>query len=356
MTAPAQVKPVFDFGIGFKPFAERIAVERADRLARAPSVLSFGVPFLDFALGGIFANDLILLGALSGAGKTELGTLISEANVLQKKRVHYFALEAEEGEIERRIKYKRVVSAVLDTPGGMRQIGRLNYLDWYRGRLDGLTGGSEDILDGLLAREYSTLNTFYRVKDFTGEQMERTILAIQDQTDLIVLDHLHYIDTDDANENRAYKLIVKRLRDVALNIGKPVILVVHIRKADRKMKRLVPTIEDFHGTSDVPKIATKAIMLAPAFDQPQPTGTPWLWPTYIAPVKCRQDGQRARFTALVNFDARAAKYESDFVLGKLNIMGDKFEGIEWSKYPEWLKAALDPPKPTPYSREPGEEG
>lgn len=325
----------FDFGIGFQPFADRVKAERADRLSRAPHILNFGVKFLDMALGGIFANDLVLLGAALGRGKTELATLIAMANAKKGKRVHYLALEAEENEIERRIKYKLLVSLVASSPTGYRQLHRFNPLDWYAGRLEDLAGPLDAEMSHYLARDYATLKTFYRVREFTAPQMERLLLAIQDETDLVILDHLHYVDSDDKDENRGVKGIVKKLRDAALDIGKPVVLVAHVRKSDRKAKQLVPDEEDFHGSSDVPKIATKAIMLAPARDQPQ--SAPWRSPTYIRPVKCRVDGQRVRYTGLVDFDARASQYADDFMLGRILPGGEKFEVLKAEEYPHWAK-------------------
>jgi replicative DNA helicase len=55
----------------------------------------FGVTYLDAALKGICPNDLILIGATSGAGKTELCAQIARINAKLGKRVNYIALEAE---------------------------------------------------------------------------------------------------------------------------------------------------------------------------------------------------------------------------------------------------------------------
>lgn len=322
--------PAFDFGSSsFKSASERVAEERQKRLSQAGRIMSFGVKFLDVTLGGIFPNDLILIGAKTGAGKTTLASCVAMQNAFAGRRVHYFALEAEEDEIERRIKY-RALAGEMSSAGAYT---RLNFLDWYKGNLDHATAFYEKKAEAKIAEAFRTLHTFYRTADFYAEQFERMVLAIQDQTDLIILDHLHYVDSEDANENRGYKLIVKKVRDVALGIGKPVIVVAHLRKGDRKSPQLVPSIEDFHGTSDVPKMCTKAVMIAPAFDQEGPT--PHLWPTYISPAKCRFDGSRTRYVGLTNFDVRSGAYDDDFDLGK--VIGDKWERIDNSKTPEWAK-------------------
>lgn len=333
----------FDFGIGsLAKFSERVRGESSQRLAMGDRDLTFGVHWLDVALGGIFPNDLVLLGAKTGMGKTALSTLIAMANARAGKRVHYFALEAEENEIERRIKYRALVDAVF---AKSKMDGyELNYLDWYRGRLEHVTRDVEADVEAELAKAYDSLTTFYRVGDFTADKLKRTFLAIQDETDLIILDHLHYIDTDDSNENRGYKIIVKQIRDAALNIGKPVVVVAHVRKAERRAKLLVPGIEDFHGTSDVPKIATKAIMIAPAPDFAGGDIPAHVWPTFMSIAKCRPEGSRARFTAVTYYDSRRERYHGNYLLGRLKNWGEEFEPM----------GNLDPTRPRwakPYQRE-----
>jgi hypothetical protein len=323
---------------GFKTVGDRLESERKDRLDQGARILSFGVNFLDVALGGIFQHDLVLIGAKTGIGKTALASCIALANAKNGRRVHYFALEAEDREIERRIKFQ-LLSEMVRRGVGPREAAKLNYLDWYVGRLDALTGRFEAGADAALRDALKNLHTYYRTTEFYAEQFEVMVREIQEQTDLVILDHLHYVDSDDNNENRGYKQIVKKIRDVALSIGKPVVVVAHTRKGDRRSARLVPDIEDFHGTSDVPKIATKAIMLAPAHDQQ--SGSPTRWPTYIHPVKCRFDGTRTRYVGLVTYDARANAYDGGFQLGKLTPGGDEWQGVDSDKLPEWAK---EPPR------------
>lgn len=322
----------FNFGSSdFRSFADRVGGERQGRLAQTPRILKFGVKFLNDALGGIFPNDLILIGAKTGAGKTALASRIALTNAFKGKRVHYFALEAEQDEIERRMKYMTLSELVKQ--GTAAAYHRMNYLDWYAGNLDTVTGPYEAQADRTLAEQFKTLFTFYKSGDFYAEQFERMMLAIQDQTDLVVLDHLHYVDSEDSNENRGYKQIVKKVRDTALSIGKPVVIVAHVRKGDRKNAMLVPGIEDFHGTSDIPKIATKAIMIAPDFDMEGPQ--PWLWSTYVSPAKCRFDGARTRYVGRMWFDVRSGAYDPEYDLGQ--IKGDKFVLIDAAKMPQWAK-------------------
>ena len=106
-TQPAGL--VFDFDENFVSAAERVTNERPERAELVGRQLSYGIQFLDDILRGILPHDLILLGASTGAGKTEAAKQIAMHNALLGKRVHYFALEAEPKEIERRVKYALLV-------------------------------------------------------------------------------------------------------------------------------------------------------------------------------------------------------------------------------------------------------
>jgi replicative DNA helicase len=95
----------FDFGLGFEKSSTRLDGERSERRRLGARALPYHHAFLDDYLRCIMPNDLILLGAETGAGKTELARHIGAANARNGKRVYYFALEAEDKEIERRTKY-----------------------------------------------------------------------------------------------------------------------------------------------------------------------------------------------------------------------------------------------------------
>lgn len=156
-------------------------------------------------------------------------------------------------------------------------------------------------------------------------------------TDLVIVDHLHYVDTDDPSENRGLKAIVSTVRDLQSRTNKPTLLICHIRKADRARKKpqLVPAIEDIHGSSDAGKISTKAIVIAPAYDQPADPSNPNLAPTYVDPTKCRVDGSRTRFVGLVAFNFRTGRYEPTYELGHLSDDRSKFTFAKREQLPAW---------------------
>jgi replicative DNA helicase len=318
---------------GFKSFADRIGSERKERMELAGRRMTFGVKFLDRALGGISARDLLLLGAQTSIGKTQLATIVAMANAVMGKRVYYFGLEAEPHEIERRAKYQLLAKRVYRNAVSRAAHDRMNFLDWMNGDLEDIVAPFEDEVNRELAQAFGTLFTFYRDRDFTVGDLEANARAVESQLDMLILDHIHYVDSDEPNENKALKQITKRIRDLALALSKPVICVAHVRKGDRKAKQLVPSIEDFHGSSDIPKIATKAVMLAPApNDDDAPTH---LLNTYMAIRKCRPDGSRTRYCGVVPFNIKTNLYDEEFTVGRLKHADEEWEQVDNSKLPHW---------------------
>jgi energy-coupling factor transporter ATP-binding protein EcfA2 len=329
---------VFDFGINFKSAAERVKDEAPERVTRGNNELPYHHAFLDDILRGISQNDLIVLGAETGAGKTEFVRAVAAMNAKNQRRVYYFALEAEDREIERRTKYQ-ILTGLLKK-GGFDDWNRVNYADWYRGKLEDIFGNLNEQAERAFALEYRNLFTYYRGSKFDHEDIKRLFLAIQSDAELIILDHLHYVDIEDENENRGFKKTVKMIRDVALGIGRPVILVVHLRKRDMRSKSIVPDIEMVHGSSDIAKICTRAIMIAPARSM-QHTD-PGMSNTFFYVPKDRVGGATG-LVALCTFDRNLRNYASEYALGRMSFDGSEFEPLEREQIPRWARRAHRPP-------------
>lgn len=317
----------FDFGIDFVSAAERVKNESVERTQYVARELPFGVPYLDDVLRSLLPHDLILIGAATGAGKTELARIIASANAELGKRVYYFALEAEPREIERRDKFATLCS-LLGERGQLETLRRMNYPDWYRNRVL-VPRDVEAAAEQAIASKRKTLFTYYRGAKFGPDEIKRLFLAIQSQADLIILDHLHYVDIEDENENRGFKTTIKLIRDLSIGIGRPVILIAHLRKTDARNKSLVPHINDFHGSSDISKVVTHAIQLAPAYDMPARRGHS---PTYMYVPKDRHGGATG-LVALCEFDRSARSYGLTYTLGRDR--GGTFEPIDFDDRPSW---------------------
>lgn len=320
--------------LNLSPFvcsADNIAGERDERLKLKEQKLArFGNKFLDEAGAGISPRDFIVLGAKAGIGKTEMAVNIAFSNVLDGRKVYYFALEAEDKEVERRIKFKMIAF--------YSRIKGLNFQEWMLGRQESLISSNvEEMVNKVLQEKLRNLHVRYRtMEEFTVDNFQKDFYSIEHEADLVIVDHLHYFDFDDKDENRAIKRIVKKIRDTALIASRPVIMVAHLRKSDKANKQILPELEDFHGTSEITKMATKVITFAPAYDRI--SSQPWFYPTYMKYVKNRFHGAVSRYTACIDFNAELLSYEPEYKLGIIPPYSDTWSELEFAKHPYWYES------------------
>lgn len=301
--------------------------------------LPYGVTFLDDATGGIRKNDLVVIGGRTGTGKTELVTKIAQTNALNCKRVHVFSLESEPGEFHNRIKFR-----ILSKKWYESTKETLRYRKWIMGHYLLQTKEMERGINSYLNTAMSDLDVFYRTSgEFGAAELKAYIYQIHEKTDLIIIDHLHYLDFDDVNELKAIKNIVKEVRDLSLLYGKPIILVAHLRKKDRNNNDLAPGLDEFHGTSDITKIATQVITLAPCYGIETESH---LFPTALRVSKNRIDNSASIFYGLHVFDSRNNNYDKAYKLARVSdckkgdfVESDSSpwwaEGVEDESYKEW---------------------
>jgi archaellum biogenesis ATPase FlaH len=312
--------------------------ERNARTERGRNLLPFGVGFLDDSLLGISKNDLVLIGAPSGVGKTALCCNIAEANLEAGKRVHYIALEAEEFEIESRIKYKIVSKLYFEDAERPRLHKKLSFDAWFLGQFAHELKAYEDVASKFFASAYSDLHVFYKSDKFNVSDLIETVVYCAAKTDLIIIDHVHYFDFGDDNENRAMKEIAKTARTLALENGKPIVLVAHLRKRDKFNGERCAGLDEFHGSSDLVKIATKVITLAPG----RPVSK-CEYETFFRTPKNRTNGSSTRFLGRAIYSSETGRYEREYRLGWAEQKReDEFTDIGESAQPDWARSLACP--------------
>jgi replicative DNA helicase len=290
--------------------------------------LKFGISFLDESLRGILPTDLVLIGASSGVGKTELASNIAYKNAHDGKRVYGIFLEAFRGEIELRQKYRLLATEA------KKDGRRPNYADWIHGEQPWLDEYSKRI-------DYSTFQnvfTKYRDKQYTVEDLEKDLLSINTDADLIVIDHLHYFDIQDENENRGMTRILKTIADIIQVIQRPVILVSHIRKRGDFDQSLVPDKEDLHGSSNIHKIATKVVTMANASFTVDHSFT------FMKAAKYRLDGSVTNYIANCKYSPEMNDYEKRYLIGRAITSGRSEKWEECAEKPRWYKGGMDDSK------------
>ena len=316
----------------FKSAAKNAFTEIEHRATILGKMMRFGVDFLDHALKGILPDDLVLIGAPPGVGKTAICCNIALANLLDGKRIHYIALEAAEHEIERRLKYPIVMKKFFDDVNRIQM--KIQFDEWLIGRYLGELANYEVAAAKEFEEKFKNLFMFYKTDDFGLPELIESVAYASSDTDLIIIDHVHYFDFDDDNENRAIKKIAKTTRTLALDEGKPIILVSHLRKRDRGNDEIIAGLEEFMGTSDLYKVATRVITIAPGDFRPDGN-----YDTYFRIPKNRWNGGVTRFSAKEIYDPRIGGYKSGcYELGKANQFREKgFISLSESDYPDWAR-------------------
>lgn len=310
--------------------------ELEDRMRTLDGMLRYGVSYLDDALLGILSSDLVLLGAASGVGKTQLCCAIALTNILAGKRIHFIALEADEYEIERRIKF-RILSRLYFDGQDLFLREPLTFARWRIGAFTNLLARLEvDAAERML--DFHNLNLFYKHGDFSVNNLIEAVISNADESDLFIIDHAHYFDFDGDNENRALKEIAKMTRTLSLENGVPIILVAHLRKRDRWNNELVPGIDEFHGSSDLAKIATRVITVAPG--APSSRGN---FETFFRIAKNRLDAGTTRYIGQMFYNTQQGSYEDLYAIGAATAnRDDGFESLPAGDVPGWATHVAAP--------------
>lgn len=317
---------------GFVRSVERLQSEGEKRRELAARVIPFNVSYLDDCCLGIYPTDLIVMSAAPGAGKTTLGALLAQKASASGRRVNFFALEAHRNEIEQRMFFRELYATARDR--GIPREG-LSFQRWMYGQCESFAFLESDARERLEMRLINC-STFYRETAFNHEDVTKTFLAVRGETDLIVLDHLHYVDLDPGNENAELKRVIKAIRDAALDMEIPVIVIAHLRKKDMRAKRIIPDIDDIHGSSDIVKVATKVVLMAPGRSLPQ-SDKQRVAMTIMQVAKDRFAGTNG-FAAVMQYDLESLEYRDTYALGRLTPGADSFE--DTPSPPAWAKRAV----------------
>lgn len=316
---------------GFMSVAERIKTRKAERQQIVSDAMTFGIPYLDKSLRGILKSDLILIGAETGVGKTEIGTHIALHNVMAGKKVYFFALEASGSEIEDRLTYKILTNLyLLDDSIPEPTKVETNFRDWFYGDYNEIFSKYQERAVELISG-MNNFHTYYRSGEFGIKEFQKIVMAVKEDADLIIADHIHFFDMETNNENRELGEIVKKIRDVALISNVPVILAGHLRQINKSVKTLIPDKEDFHGSSNLAKIITVGIILAPGGMIGPDRAV-----TYFRVVKNRLFGAVTRYAGKGVYDLKANAYEPGYKIGKLSKDGKEFIELGRHELPNWL--------------------
>jgi hypothetical protein len=327
---------------GFRSAADRVREELDFREADSKKTIDYALSFAQDATLGMLPTDVTLIGATSGAGKTELAKIQAAYTAEQGKQVHVFALEAEQYEIERRIKYGLLSRWYRDEKkqkGIPIPKGMITYKNWRHNKLETELSQYEERVNEEFNKKYKTLNTYYRkANEFTIEDLDNKVLKLKGTSSLIILDHIHFFDLQSENENREMKLLIKKIKKLADSLEIPIFTIAHINKQNKNLG-LVPNKEDFMGSSDLFKVVTQCLLLAPARNAIVTDTRGKGKPTFVRFGKSRIDGSIIFDVGICFYDIYTGTYTPYYSVGRLE-KGDR----KWKSLKTDLPAWVDPQK------------
>lgn len=313
------------FANGFKSSSDvtkelrekRFALEKLERI-------KFGLPFIDRALRGIAKDDLIVVSAKTGVGKSEFCTTVTLSALSQNKKVFYFALEYSYGEVEERMLFRRI-SKMYWSDENREQLDNVwTYSNFHDGILKKAVEKYYDQAIEEQCEANKNLFILYKEKNFDIERFSEEFKRLRGLADLVIIDHLQYFDIDHENENVGATEIIKAIRHHTTTSDIPVILVSHVRKSHFNDKKLVPSYEDIYGSSNIFKAATGVIILGPKYDAQDPD----IAKTWIHIAKNRMDNSLRFYMGLQDFNLRTNSYAGNWQLHKVIKGGTETEFID----------------------------
>lgn len=304
----------------------------------ADRVIEFGISFLDDATLGIAEEELVIIGARTGTGKTELLNLIAEG-AARHARVAFFSLESHDLEMEQRAIFREIYGRIEKLPPKQKEQiiagGKLSYTAFARGAYnhEALRDAVKDMA-GLFDAKYENLKILYR-KNPTAKSIENDILSMQGEIDLWILDHLHFLSYEGRDELDAVRQAMKLFYDVAAKQKAPLIIASHLRKDSSGGG--FPEISDLHGSSEISKRAVTTILIDQLPKNKFYAG-PNDIPTLFHIAKFRIDGKIRRHYAVHQFNTVTRRYSDHYVLMKKD--EDDEIVADDSPKPDWAKHAL----------------
>ena len=306
----------------------------ARRIQRGLKSIKTGLGFVDDATLGVTLGDLFIIAGGTGFGKTELATAIAQ-EASRQTEVHFLALESEEGEIQDRLLYKRVIQK-------LKEKGRYySFPEFRQAKIDVEYPEIIAQAEKELAQESENLE-ITTPRNISADLLT-SLIEPSSPHGLIICDHLHYLELEGRSEHEGISDAMKKIRDATLFADKPMILLSHLRKPDRFTNE-VPTYHDLHGSSEITKRATAVIIISrsKAIDPDSEISL-----TTIQIAKYRHDQSIVKYFAQARFNLRTRSYEKDYFLALKNQKGELEMIQSKANIPYWAKHA----KPYPTSIE-----
>ncbi len=311
---------------GFLTALEASEEEEKERRSRdIKNMPRYGIKFLDDACYGILPSELIVIGADTGIGKTQIANDLAFQNAHLGKKVYLFSLEGDKNEVIARARWKSICHEYYKNPNGKQ----MNYQKYLMNQIEEIENYDKSFKTRMMQLG-TNLNIFDRKMTLDIHALSEKISRIEN-ANLIVIDHLHYLSLEDGVEHNQLTEVMRAIKDMTEVHGIPIVVISHLRKKT-KDRSLLPDNEDFHGTSNIPKIASTCITISswPELDSGE------LSATLFRITKSRM-GVSKKYIGCVYFNLKLNHYNNSYTL--YQIKKDKLEPLEYSDYPNWAHSS-----------------
>jgi replicative DNA helicase len=320
-------------------FSEAWKKEREKRRAiKAGQICTFGIAPLDDALFGMLPDDLVVIGADSAVGKSQLCLDMAIQNAMMKRQVMLYFLEGGDEAAMRRIIWKTITEHYYKehSHNGVEMDQRKWSMNFHD-----KSAFIDELEDKMLEKWGKQLDGYLKIATFesTFELKDLVDSFPTYNPDLIIVDHLQYFDiANPKSELQEVGQILKTLKGITQFSQIPVVLVSHLRKKGNE--RGLPDQEDFYGTSNIAKIASLAITIAPA--QVGEDHAKGVYPTFFRIVKSRTKVS-PNLGMLCKFNINTQQYDSKYQIYRLS-EGRPTKPLTQFELPKWAVGKVEAPK------------
>lgn len=204
-----------------------------------------GLPDLDFTLGGLYAGDLVVIGARPAVGKSTFGMALALAAARQGKRALVCSCEMSD------VQYaQRVASEITGINSMALRTAHLSETQW---------GAVGDAIN-----EMCGLGVGFTFSSNYVEDLYSVCTAEKDGKglDILIVDYIQIMDTRERceNENVRISRISGRLKRLAVELGIPVVALAQVKRQEGSAMRM-PTLQELKGSGSLEQDADKVIFL-----------------------------------------------------------------------------------------------
>lgn len=258
---------------------------------------NYGISFLDDKIGGIYDEDLLVIGAESGIGKSTIAEIIAFSCIRQNVKPALFSLENFAGNTRDKKAFELYKARTL-------QWG-LKFRQWVDIKNKNPIQVQEEIncVDKLISKMFLIERSN---RDYTIDKLEQDFKrVVENGCKVVILDHLDYFDAyEKDNDLQHTKRLMKTIRRLQDEYKVAVIGFSQLRKnVDKNI--IVPTYDDLYGSGDKVKQATLILMVARCEEEPKDG----IYPTYM---NLSKDRFGSKESCRIGYDIKTNKYVSSY--------------------------------------------